>query len=159
MQRVNIRPLNIADAKKSWLWRNDPNVWAFTGSKPNKFITEEMEMEWIKGVLARKNERRFAICIGDSVNEYVGNVQLTDITKRQAEFHIFIGEKEYWGKGIATLATNQILEVAFKELFLSSIYLYVKKENIAAIKVYQKCGFKICSVDEISYKMEIINAK
>ncbi|PVX46612.1 RimJ/RimL family protein N-acetyltransferase [Flavobacterium sp. 103] len=137
---VTIRPLEENDAKISYLWRNDIEIWKYTGSKPTQAITYEIEKEWIKKVLKRENEIRFAICVGDN-NEYVGNVQLTNITKTDAEFHIFVGNKEFHNKGIGTKATNLILNYSDKVLQLKIVYLFVNKENVAAIKSYKKCGF------------------
>lgn len=87
-------------------------------------------------------------------SDYIGNVQLTGITNEEATFHIFIGEKKYWGKGIGTIATRLIIEYAAKYLNLKRIVLSVKKEHIAAIKAYEKVGFKIAgSTDNANYLM------
>ena len=73
----------------------------------------------------------------------MGNVQLTDVTDSEAQFHIFIGEKTFWGKGVATQATYQILNFAKEILKLTEVYLFVKKCNESAIKVYKKNSFII----------------
>lgn len=141
---VLIRPLAQADAQVSYKWRNDPDVWKFTGSRPNSEITEEIEREWLANTLTDESKKRFAILV-DGV--YVGNVQLTDISANQsAVFHIFIGDTTYWGKGIATEATYQILTYAKEVLHLALVSLQVKKENAAAVKSYEKNGFVV--VDE-----------
>lgn len=152
---VSIRFLEEEDAKISYIWRNDSVIWKYTGSKPTKFITYEIENDWIKRVLKRKNEIRFAICIG-SEGEYVGNVQLTNITEIDAEFHIFIGNKNFQNKGIGTKATSLILSYAMKDLKLKAVYLFVNKHNISAIKSYNKCGFFEVERDNDQLKL-IIN--
>ncbi|MDF0708330.1 GNAT family N-acetyltransferase [Flagellimonas okinawensis] len=139
---VYIRPLEEKDAYTSVLWRNNPEIWKYTGSRPDQNITLEMELTWIKEAIKRPNEKRFAICIAKN-DTYVGNVQLTHITKTEAQFHIFIGESDYWGKGIGTSATGQLLKYGMDTLALSSIYLYVNEENKAAIKSYLNNGFEI----------------
>lgn len=141
---IYIRPLRESDALVSWSWRNDPQVWAFTGSKPDCYISEEIELNWIRRVLQEKSSKRFAICVAEN-NEYIGNVQLTHIEDDTAQFHIFIGNKLYWGKGVSTSATKQILSVARESLELKTIYLEVNKNNLAAIKSYEKNGFKVGS--------------
>jgi RimJ/RimL family protein N-acetyltransferase/glycosyltransferase involved in cell wall biosynthesis len=140
LDKVFIRLLEEADAAVSWKWRNDPKVWEYTGSKPDKPITYEIELDWIKKVLQRQNEIRFAICEKETGN-YIGNVQLTDINGYDAAFHIFIGDKKSWGSGYGTEATCLMLKYGFNVLKLQSIWLDVKKENIAAIKAYEKAGF------------------
>lgn len=137
---VYIRPLELDDAKVSYLWRQDAQIWIYTGSKPDSLITYEVEKEWLKNALKRKNEIRFAICVGDS-REYIGNVQLTNISQDEAEFHIFIGKKEFHNKGIGTKATKLILEYAKTIIKLIRVYLWVNKENTSAIRAYKKSGF------------------
>lgn len=139
---VSIRPLSITDAATSYKWRNDPKVWEYTGSRPDREITPEIETEWICSVLKRKNERRFAICADDGRGPvYVGNVQLTGIDGDTAQFHIFIGEKEYWGRGVGSLATKKILQLAEHDLSLKTIWLEVNCKHTSAIRMYERCGF------------------
>ncbi len=141
MSKVYLRLLEESDANISWKWRNDPIVWQLTGSKPTQVISIQDEINWIGNVLNRKNEKRYAICDIES-NTYIGNVQLTNINSYDAEFHIFIGERKYWGKGYGFDATKKMIEIAFNEFGLQSVYLNVNKSNFSAIKIYQKAGFK-----------------
>jgi RimJ/RimL family protein N-acetyltransferase len=153
---VKIRPLVITDAEISYRWRNNHEVWKFTGSKPSIEITPDIEKQWIYNVLQRLSERRFAICVGEKM-EYVGNVQLTDIFDNRAQFHIFIGETKYYGQGVATQATRQILEYGFAILKLHEVYLHVSENNLAAIKVYENCGFKAIEKTGSQILMKIVN--
>ncbi len=134
-----IRPLVIDDARLSYKWRNDPEIWKYTGKRPDRVITYEDELRWMKDVLSRANERRFAI-IADG--NYVGNIQLTDIDHDEAVYHIFIGEKTYWGTGVAYEATELILAYAFEELQLKAVRLRVRTEHERAIRLYLKAGFE-----------------
>lgn len=139
MFEILIRPLEAKDSEISWKWRNDSEIWEFTGNRPNVDITLEIEKQWIEKVLIEVDTKRFAIIID---NIYVGNIQLTNITSIDAEYHIFIGDKNYWGKGIAFSATQQIIRFAKNILKLDNIYLKVNPQNKRAINLYQKCGFK-----------------
>ena len=150
MFNIILRPLKLSDANVSWKWRNDIEVWKFTGSKPNTFITQEIELFWLQNALKEKNSKRFAIIVDDI---YVGNIQLTDINTLTAQYHIFIGNKDYWGKGIAFHATQQIIFYCKTNLFLKKIYLFVNPLHTKAINLYLKSGFLIVS-DE--FKMELI---
>ena len=137
---IYIRPLVREDALISYSWRNNPKIWELTGSKPDMVVTPEIELKWIDNVLMRKDQRRFAICIAET-NKYIGNVQLTYIKGKKAEFHIFIGETSFWGKGVGKLATNLMVEYGFYILGLAEIYLWVNELNFKAIGIYQKQGF------------------
>ena len=150
---VSIRPLRVEDAYTSYRWRNDPEVFKYTGTVYSDIITLESELNWIKKVIANKNDYRCAIMVD---NVYIGNIYLTDMKDDEGEYHIFIGEKDYWGKGIAGKASILMIEYGFKVLKLKSIFLHVKKENIAAIKLYQNLGFTV-EKESDSIKMRIRN--
>lgn len=154
MYSVLIRPLVKEDAYTSYQWRNDHEVWKFTGSAPNMEITPEIESNWIEKVLQDESCKRFAILCNE---EYVGNVQLTNIKDNTAEFHIFIGKKEFWGKGISQLATFQILYYAREILKLREVYLFVNPENKAAVQSYLKNNFSITkqSSDQIRMSLQL----
>lgn len=130
----------MADAQVSYRWRNDPEIWAYTEFKPDHQISLKTEQDWLKKKLSNKNEQRFAICLASN-HRYIGNIQLLDIDSNAGSFHIFIGEKEFWGKGIAQQATRLILNYAFAELGLQQVELEVNAANLAAIAVYKKMGF------------------
>ena len=147
-----LRPLEENDATVSFNWRNDERVWKHTGSRPDRVITQEIESDWIKAVLKRDNEKRFAICI-ESTDEYIGNVQLTSITPTEAEFHIFIGDVNFLGKKLGQQATELALNKAFENFNLKEVYLYVHVENKAAIAIYKKCGFSIAEKNDKDLKM------
>jgi len=152
---IYIRPLAEDDANLSYKWRNDSEVWKYTGSRPAREITAAQEREWIREVLSRPSEKRFAICL-IGTDEYIGNVQLTGITKNEAEFHIFIGAKKYWGRGYGTAATRLGLDFAFESLNLKRVLLEVKKSNVSAIRAYEKAGFTDTGdCDSLTYRFEI----
>jgi RimJ/RimL family protein N-acetyltransferase/glycosyltransferase involved in cell wall biosynthesis len=155
MYSVLLRPLREEDALTSYKWRNDQEIWKYTAGKPDKYITEKIETEWIKRVLAETDSVRFAI-LADG--KYIGNIQITNILpKNEGEYHIFIGEKDYWNKGVATLASRQLIRYAKEELKLKRLYLFVNPNNKPAIKVYERCGFNRES-DEIKMSYDLSEA-
>lgn len=147
---VDIRPLKEEDAYISYKWRNDKEVFKLTGNTYQNEITIESELNWIKKVINNRNDARFAI-IAD--NKYVGNIYLTDIKNKSAEYHIFIGDKDFWGKGVATKASFLIIDYGFNNLNLDTIKLEVREQNKAAINLYRKLGFKILEVGTEFIKM------
>lgn len=50
--------------------------------------------------------------------------------------------KEYWGKGLATEAGKATCEYAFNQLRLNRLISIIDVENIASIRVAEKCGLK-----------------
>jgi RimJ/RimL family protein N-acetyltransferase len=58
-----------------------------------------------------------------------------------AMYHITIGEKDTWGRGYGTEATQLMLDHAFGTLGLHRIALSVFEFNERAIRAYATCGF------------------
>ena len=151
---VTIRPLQENDAYTSVKWRNDPEVFKYTGNTYSREITIENEIEWIRRVISNPNDYRCAI-LADGI--YVGNIYLTDITDGEAEYHIFIGNRSYWGKGIAKLASEEIIKFGFNELYLNCIKLRVRVANKRAYSLYQALGFIEVDSDETWISMKLLN--
>jgi len=151
---VKIRPLRIEDAYTSVKWRNDNDVFKYTGNIYDHEITIESELEWIKRVIAKEDDYRCAIHADDV---YIGNIYLTDISENSATYHIFIGNKDYWGKGVARKASELILHYAFKILGLETINLEVHKDNKAALSLYHKLGFQENASDSKFICMQLTN--
>lgn len=149
---VIIRPLQEDDAYTSVKWRNDPDVFRFTGNTYSNEITINSELNWIRKVINNSDDYRCAILAGDV---YVGNIYLTNIEHGKAEYHIFLGNKEFWGKGVAYKASLLILEYGFVKLKLNSISLRVNKDNLSAYHLYKKIGFVDISDDGSWIDMEI----
>ena len=143
---VYLRPLEVPDAKISYKWRNNPLIWKFTEYKPNKIIDFATETDWIKNSLKIKNDHRFAICLLET-GQYIGNIQLINIEDKKGDFHVFIGDTFYWGKGIAKEATQLILNYGFIRLGLDFMNLKVHQDNTIAKAIYQKMGFIKTSQD------------
>jgi RimJ/RimL family protein N-acetyltransferase len=52
--------------------------------------------------------------------------------------------KQFWGKGIATAALREFLTHAKPR----PIYARAAKDNLASLRVLEKCGFKICGQEK-----------
>jgi RimJ/RimL family protein N-acetyltransferase len=57
-------------------------------------------------------------------------------------FHISIGERDAWGRGYGTEATELMLELAFERIGLHRVGLSVFSFNTRAIRAYEKAGFR-----------------
>ncbi|NIN63622.1 MAG: GNAT family N-acetyltransferase [Anaerolineae bacterium] len=52
--------------------------------------------------------------------------------------------REYWGKGIATKALSEFLRL----LKVRPLYARAAKDNVASVRVLEKCGFTISGCDK-----------
>lgn len=79
------------------------------------------------------------------------NMKLYNINYNKCyEIDVFIGELTMQGQGIGKKAINLLSKYLFKEKKAESLIMCPLKNNITAIKCYEKCGFKINS----SFKTE-----
>ena len=80
-----------------------------------------------------------------STGRLVGTTALTDFegsVRRAAYFRIVIGEKDCWGAGYGTEATNLVMREAFEVHGLSIVKLEVFKHNDRAARAYLRVGFQ-----------------
>lgn len=143
---VRLRPLTETDATEDYAaWLNDPVV--------NQYLeTRSVTIDELKTYIREKTESPTAMLFGIVWKEngkHIGNVKLEPIDREKGEatMGILIGDKNYWGKGAATEATNVLCAYAFDVLKLKAISLGVIAENLAAIRVYEKCGFTQWAVE------------
>lgn len=140
-KRVYLRALEPEDYKRSVVWRNDDEIWSMLGGR-KYYVSEAYEQKWVNDAIFNSRDIRLAVCDAET-DTYIGNVYLTDIdyVNKSAESHILIGDKDYWGKGIATDAYRLLLEYAFEELGLNRIEALVLDTNTASIRMHKKCGY------------------
>jgi RimJ/RimL family protein N-acetyltransferase len=139
-QRVYLRPFQRADAPVLVRFMNDPAVRrALLLERP---ITLEEEEEFLVRLGGNKEMVLLGVVARDG-DRLVGSIGLSAIqpSSRQAQFGIFIGAPEEWGKGYGTEATELMVGYGFEALNLNRIRLHVFEDNPRAIRVYEKIGF------------------
>lgn len=142
--RICLRPLERTDLTERYLgWLNNPEVNRYleSGIFPTTF--EDLE-KFYREVTSSRAQVIFAIVTKKS-GEHVGNVKLGPISwiQRRATFGILLGDKKIWGHGVGTEATRLTVEYGFYRLNLLRIHLGVFADHVAAVRCYEKVGFKI----------------
>jgi len=125
-------------------WLNDWEVRRFLAPNLPHPYTMEDEEGWFNRQRQEQDTRLFAI-LTRGEGRLIGNCGLhgIDWTNRHAILGIFIGDKNYWGKGYGTDATRALLRYAFEEANLHRLELQVFAFNTRAIRMYEKVGFRI----------------
>lgn len=80
-----------------------------------------------------------------STGRLIGTTALTDfegVVRRLAYFRIVIGEKDCWGMGYGTEATNLVMHEAFERHALQAVKLEVFRHNDRAARAYLRVGFE-----------------
>ncbi len=144
--RVILRVLDDHDATIEYAnWLNDPEV--------NKYLeTRETTIAELKKYIQEKLQSPACLFFGifsKMENTHIGNVKLEpiDFERKIGTVGILIGNKEYWGRGIATESIELLSRFAFDTLHLEKLTLGVIRENVAAIRAYEKCGFTTVSIE------------
>lgn len=90
----------------------------------------------------RPPTRYFAIEYNGKLAGSIGFVLKDNIYRKNAEIGYFIG-REYWGRGIATIALGMIVGYVFDNFDVERVYAEPYAYNMASRKVLEKSGF-IC---------------
>jgi len=142
--RVFLRPLEREDLNARYLgWLNDPEVTRYM--ETGAFPTTARDLEkFYDEVTGSRNQMILAVADKKS-GQHVGNVKLGPIhwIHRCATFGIMIGDKRFWGRGVGLEATRLMVEFGFERLNLRRIDLGVLAEHDAAVRCYEKAGFKV----------------
>lgn len=139
-EKCYLSPLNLQDYEIYTKWINDIDV-SLGVTFASVLMTPEQEKEILEKL--SRAEYNFAI-VELKKDELIGNIGFThiDFINHTAEMGIFIGNKDYWGKGYGAEAIELLLDFGFNILNLHNINLKVYSYNKPAIKCYQKVGFK-----------------
>lgn len=140
-ERLVLKPLTTEDAHYFFEINNDPEVIQYTGDVP--FISEKDALEFLQNydqftkykvgrmAVIRKEDNVFlgwcGIKFNSSSNEY------------DLGFRFF---KKYWNQGYASEAALASLNYGFETLQIESIVGRAMEQNLASIKVLEKCGMK-----------------
>ncbi|MGO1468950.1 MAG: UDP-4-amino-4,6-dideoxy-N-acetyl-beta-L-altrosamine N-acetyltransferase [Tissierella sp.] len=140
-KRIYLSPLEKEHIETVRQWRNDPDIRKYFFS--SHFINKLQQDEWFERYSRDNSQVSFAILNKDD-NKIIGTIGLSKIDHyhQRAEMGTMIGDKNSWGKGVGSEATNLIVEYAFNNLNLQKVYCYIADDNIGSIKKNEKVGFK-----------------
>ena len=134
---MKLRNLKVKDAPFMLEWMHDFSIVSdLNADFCNKDI-EDCE-KFIIDAQESSEDRHWAII--DDNDEYMGTVSLKHIKKENAEFAIVV-RKKAMAKGYSKYAINEVLRIGLEEMKLKEIYWCVNKNNMRAIKFYDKNGY------------------
>lgn len=139
--KVKLRAYEASDIDRAREFVNDPELkYLLTPGIPFP-LTEDDEKKFIESISAFKDNYSFAIETIEGA--YIGGCGINTVDWKNSTciIGIFIGDKEYWGKGYGSDAMRLLIRFIFEEMNLNRIQLNVYDFNKRAIKSYEKCGF------------------
>lgn len=141
--KVSLGPL-----RREWMphyqhWLNDFDMIKLIDRRFRPHTTEWITT-WYERHAAGTGDSLIFTIIENKGFRPIGNIALQDIDyrNRTAELGIYVGDTASRGHGFGSEATTLLINFAFRVLGLQNVMLRVYEYNEAAIRVYQKAGFR-----------------
>ncbi|MEH1968188.1 GNAT family N-acetyltransferase [Nostoc sp.] len=134
-------------------WLTDAKVLQFYEGRDNPFPLERI-IEMYKPMIG--GDEPVVPCLFYYQNIPIGYLQycaLNDLSQTDRQLYhldetdrvygidLFIGETDYWNKGIGTTILSAIINYLFEQLQAHKIVIDPHVDNLRAIRCYEKCGF------------------
>lgn len=141
---IHLQPLRVDQAPIFHRWLRDPEVIAYSLSVFQELTTLPQVAEWLTRTLADPHSLNLGVYLADT-HELIGYAGITGISQvnQAGEYFILLGEKRYWGRGIGTAVTKEVVTRGFQELGLNRIMLTVSEPNAGGVRAYQRAGFHL----------------
>ncbi len=120
-------------------WMNDYDVVKFTNQKNLKHTFNSVKF-YVKEKLESEDELLLGFF---SNNLHIGNIKIGPINfyNRNTQISYIVGNKNFWGTGIATSVISYIVNYCFESLDLHKVSALTYSNNIASQKVLIKNNF------------------
>lgn len=134
---VQLVPFDQAFLERSWNWLQDPEIKRLTLTPD---FTREEQQRFFDGLPSRSDYRIWGVVLAGG--ELIGAAGLKNVTRGSAEYWGYIGEKQWWGKGLGGEMLTAV-EAEARKLGLPQLVLRVVTDNVRAVRAYEKSGFQV----------------
>lgn len=142
-RQVLLRVVTVEDCTPRYLgWLCDPQVNRFLETRWHEQSMDSIR-QFVSGQLQRSDSWLFAI-IDLSDDSHIGNIKVgpRDLNHNNAELSFFIGERNRWGKGLATDAIGVAVRFAFSIWGVHRLQAGVYSTNVGSMRALEKAGFR-----------------
>ena len=139
-ERIYLRELVEDDVTDRYLsWFMDPQVTEFLEVRN---LTCKDVMDYIRAGKETATYYMFAICLNE-FGLHVGNLKVGPINRKHmlSDLVTVIGDKYYWGRGIASEAIKSGISLAFNQFGIRKLSASMYSDNLASYNAYIKAGF------------------
>lgn len=144
--QIRLRAVALDQVLPRFEWFTDAEFTKlYLGKAQHAVQYRLMEAEVLYAMNSTALSGHFELAIQTVLDErYVGNVFLRNINwvSRSAEFSMFLGCRELWGKGLGQEASRLMLDHAFAELGLHRVWLTAFSFNPRALACFERVGFR-----------------
>jgi ribosomal-protein-alanine N-acetyltransferase len=140
--RLWLRPLKLADVSPRYLsWFDDPEVQRYIAA-----ARVSQTQETLSAYVADRQDRDDVLFLGIFARDsgaHIGTIKYepVDVANRYAVMGIMIGEPTFRGKGLAQEAIVASSRWLQTHCGTTQIVLGVHRENVPAIRAYERIGF------------------
>jgi RimJ/RimL family protein N-acetyltransferase len=124
-------------------WMNDKDINKYLESRHEVHSLSSIK-NFVKHMSQNDTNFLFGIFCSDT-SKHIGNIKLGPIDYRynRAEIGLIIGNKKYWGKGLATEAIIAVCNIASRDLKLRKVEAGCYSSNVGSKKAFEKAGFEL----------------
>lgn len=128
-------------------WRNREDIRRFMLTQ--HIINKNEHSDWLKALKDRSDMKFWVVYDKDTP---IGSAYLQNIKHERlsSEWGFYIGDAAYRGKGIGKEVLFKLLEIFFEEMKFNVLFTKVLSGNSAALRLYNKFGFR--EIDKSSFK-------
>lgn len=135
-----LKESDVSDDYLNWLHDEEINQFLEVRLSPPKDLKELKE--FVRKTNLNNSKFLFGIYDNDE-NIHIGNISIdVNFYHGHGNIGLLIGNKNFWGRGVATEAIKLLINFAYKELKLLKLTAGSYSSNIASIKAFEKVGFK-----------------
>jgi len=141
-KRLSLRTLAADDATDRYVgWLNDPEINKYLEVR---FVPQTIES--VRSFIGSMNDSPDNLLLGIFLKEdgaHVGNIKLGPIDPyhHRSDIGIVIGDRDQWGKGLATEAIIALSDHALGEMGLHKVYAGFYEGNVGSSRAFSKSGF------------------
>jgi len=139
---VSLRCISEADVGDGYLsWLQDEQVVRFLEIRHSPPRSREELKSYVRSLIRSECDLIMGIFINGDM--HVGNIKLTilNVNSRLAEIGILVGNKSYWGQGVATRAINLMTTYALGEMGVCKVSAGCYAPNVGSSKAFLKAGY------------------
>ena len=138
--KFQLKSLTVKDITSAYIhWLNDEEIMQHT---EQKFRTTTLQdaSDYVTLMAQSKTDLFYGLFYDGT---HIGSIKLgkINLNHKTADLSYIIGDKSFWGKGIASKMITKVVSLAFERLDLEKIVAGVYATNLASIRVLEKSRF------------------
>lgn len=137
--KINFKKISNNDLKQIKDWRNLNKIREFTYQYT--LLNTKTQNAWYSS-LKKSDEKIMFLILNESHPIGTCGFVHYDKLNKSADVSIFIGDKNFHGKGIGTIILQKLIKYGFIKLNLHRIGAEIFEYNLISIKLFEKASFK-----------------